>query len=278
MIIELAPNHKLGLPVANPVLIAGGMLGYGEAVPSAVSPASLGAVVIGPLTLHAQRRRAGPRLAELTGGFVLAPTLQSRSLKSILRKSAEQWPRLGCPVIVQVADVQPANLAKVVATLSELESVRGLELLLPRSGEPELIRALVRTVIRTCELPLWVKVPLAEAVTWAPIAIDQGAAGIVVGQPPPASAPMSATTATLEGALYGPLTFAMMFTALTEVLALQLPCAVIACGGIYTLDAARQALAVGAQAVQIDAALWAEPSLPARLAATLVTEPKPQLF
>lgn len=275
MLIELAPNHKLGLPVANPVLIAGGMLGYGDTVSSMVSPASLGAVVIGPLMLHGQRGSTGPRLAELTGGFVLPSATQTRSLKSILRRSAEQWPRLGCPVVVQVADVQPANLAKTVEALSELEEVSGFELLLPPTADPELIRALVRTVIRTCELPLWVKVPLAEAVAWSSIAVEQGAVGIVVGQPPLATAPGPAPTASVQGALYGPLTFAMMFTALTNVLALQLPCAVIACGGIYTLAAARQALAAGAQAVQIDAALWAEPGLPARLAAACANEPNP---
>ena len=36
--IELAPGHKQGLPVANPVLIAGGAVGYGEVDPAWAGP------------------------------------------------------------------------------------------------------------------------------------------------------------------------------------------------------------------------------------------------
>ena len=53
--------------------------------------------------------------------------------------------------------------------------------------------------------------------------------------------------------------------ALLQVASLQLPAALIACGGIHTADHVRQALAAGAQAVQIDSAVWVEPGLPGRL-------------
>ena len=49
MSIELAPNHKLGLSVGNPVLLGAGAIGCGEAVPKGLDPARLGAVVIGPV-------------------------------------------------------------------------------------------------------------------------------------------------------------------------------------------------------------------------------------
>jgi dihydroorotate dehydrogenase len=64
-----------------------------------------------------------------------------------------------------------------------------------------------------------------------------------------------------------------MLAALAAVARLQLPCALIACGGIFTVDQVRQALAVGAQAVQIDAAVWVEPGLPVRLVEAFASPP-----
>ena len=62
-------------------------------------------------------------------------------------------------------------------------------------------------------------------------------------------------------------------TALLEVAGLQLPAALIACGGIHTSTQVQQALAAGAQAVQIDSAVWVEPGLPGRLAAEISRTP-----
>ena len=66
----------------------------------------------------------------------------------------------------------------------------------------------------------------------------------------------------VSGGLYGPLTFALMLPVLRSVVALNLPVAVIACGGIHTAAQMQQALEAGANAVQIDSAVWVEPALP----------------
>ena len=47
--IDLAPNHKHGLAVTNPILLGCGAIGYGEAVPKGLDTAELGAVVVGPI-------------------------------------------------------------------------------------------------------------------------------------------------------------------------------------------------------------------------------------
>ncbi len=65
------------------------------------------------------------------------------------------------------------------------------------------------------------------------------------------------------------LIFPLMLEVLLQVAAQQLPAALIACGGIHTADHVQQALAAGAQAVQIDSAVWVEPGLPGRLAASV---------
>ena len=65
--------------------------------------------------------------------------------------------------------------------------------------------------------------------------------------------------------------FAATLRGVAQVARLKLPCALIAAGGVHTVDQVRQALEAGAQAVQIDSALWVEPGLANRLAAQMAS-------
>ena len=152
--------------------------------------------------------------------------------------------------------------------LNAAEGLSGYELLIPPDADANLVTTLVRAAIQRADLPLWVKLPLKSAVTLAPIAVTAGAVGIVVGQPPtgaavrqlengtsniestshtvPASNSVS-TYHTVLGPLFGPLAFPPMLEVLIRVAALKLPAALIACGGIHTLDQIHQALTAGAQ-------------------------------
>ena len=60
--------------------------------------------------------------------------------------------------------------------------------------------------------------------------------------------------------------FALMLPVLRALARLQLPAALIACGGIHTVAQMQQALDAGADAVQMDTAVWVEPALPNWLA------------
>lgn len=271
-VIDLAPNHKLGLVVANPILLGAGAIGYGEAVPRGLELALLGAAVVGPVLGSSRGGSHPPRLAHINGGAVLDSGLQNRGVNNAIQQYGKLWDKLGCPVIVQVAESHPLTLAKVVAKLGNLPSVQGLELLPPATVDAGQLAALLRSAERACELPLWVKLPQAQAAALAAAACDAGAVGLVIGQAPSGaglrnSAAAPPVTGPVTGPVYGPLLFASLLATLLEVAALRLPAALIACGGIHTLEQVRQALAAGAQAVQIDSAVWVEPGLPARLAA-----------
>lgn len=272
--IDLAPNHKLGLMVANPVLLGAGAIGYGEAVPRGLDLAQLGAAVIGPVLSASRGGTQPPRLAQVNGGLVLDTGLQNRGVNNAIQQYGKLWEKLGCPVIVQVVESHPATLAKIAGKLAQLRGIQGIELL-PADLASELDAArlamLVRTIDRACELPVWVKLPLAKVTALAPAACEAGAVGLVIGQPPSSAGLRTVNNAAqpVTGALYGPLIFPQMLQSLLDVAGLRLPAALIACGGIHTVDQAQQALAAGAQAVQVDSAVWVEPSLPVRLAAAL---------
>lgn len=261
--IDLAPNHKQGLLVHTPILLGAGAIGCGDALPRCLDLGLVGAAVIGPVTLKSRAGASTQRVAETFGGLVLETGLQNRGVEATLRRCAPHWPRLGCPVVVQLADHQPDALSAAAERLADQENVAGVELLLPRNADAEMARRVVAALVRVVDVPVWVKVVLERAVEQAQSAVAAGAVGVVVGQAPLGAGFAGATL--VSGALLGPVAFAPMLKALVDVKRLNLPCALIASGGLHTRPQVQQALAVGAQAVQIDSALWVEPGILAAL-------------
>lgn len=267
MSIDLAPNHKQGLSVAHPILLGCGAIGYGEALPKGLNTAELGAVVVGPLLSASRGGAAPPRLAHVSGGIVLESGMQNRGVSKVVQSFSRLWPRLGCPVLAQVADDRASILARTLARLRDVAGLQGLELLPPVDGDAGLLAMLVRTAAKSSDLPIWVKLPLASAVALAPVAVEAGAVGLVVAQPPRGGVmrQIDGADVPILGPLYGPLVFPQMLAALMGVAALRLPAALIASGGVHTAEHVRQALAAGADAVQIDSALWVEPGCAGQL-------------
>ena len=62
--VELAPNHKYGLPLRNPVLTASGTFGYGTEYAQLIDIQRLGAIVCKGTTLSPRDGNPQPRLHE----------------------------------------------------------------------------------------------------------------------------------------------------------------------------------------------------------------------
>ncbi|MCL4835608.1 MAG: hypothetical protein KJZ86_24425 [Caldilineaceae bacterium] len=258
--IELAPRHKIGLPVESPILLAGGSAGYGEAIHPGIDTARLGGIVVGPITRRSIRGSDAPRMAETSGGFVLQTGLQNRGVSAVIKNFARLWPRLGSPVIAQIADNSPEEAASTARRLAQVDGLLGLELRISPQTPAGEMRSLLRAVRRAAELPLWVKLPLTAVEESAQTAAGAGADGLVIASPP-AGAGFNRQGELIRGDLHGPGNFAPMLAGLSAVAGLGLGIPLIACGGIHTPQRLRQALAAGASAVQLDSLLWVEPDL-----------------
>jgi dihydroorotate dehydrogenase (NAD+) catalytic subunit len=269
--IELAPRHKIGLPVENPVLIAGGMIGYGEATHRGLDLSNVGAVVVGPISRSSRLGSEGPRLAETTGGFVLETGLQNRGVNAVMKKFARIWQRLGCPVIAQIVDDHPEDAAVTARRLLGADGLMGLELALSAQTTPAQMAEIVAAIRWENDLPLWVKSPLALATEIAAAAVKAEVDALVIGTPS-SGALLNRDGVPVRGALYGPLSFAPMLAALIEVARLNLPIPLIGCGGIHTAAQARQAISAGASAVQLDSVIWIEPGSATRIAGEMIRE------
>ncbi len=266
--VELAPGHKIGLPLTGPVMLAAGSIGYGEARHRELETGRFGGVVVGPFTRRSRGGSQPPRLAETVGGFVRRVGLQNRGVSAAVRRYGQLWPRMGCPVIAQVADSERDEAAETVGRLSAVEGIEGFELLCqPQASERE-IGLLLEVLLLETDLPVMVKLPLSRAADAAPAAVAAGAAGVVVGSPPP-GAGVRPDGQTVSGEMFGPGAFPMMLAALLEVKALALPGSLIACGGVHTQQQARDCLHAGADALQLDSLVWVEPVAAVALAVSL---------
>ncbi len=266
--VELAPGHKIGLPLTGPVMLGAGSVGYGEARHRELEMGRFGGAVVGPFARRSRGGSQPPRMAETFGGFVRNVGLQNRGVSAAVRRYGQLWPRLGCPVIALVADSEYRDAAETVERLSAVAGIEGFELLCePYASEKDISR-LLEVVLRETDLPVLVKLPLARAAVLATAAVEAGAAGVVVGRQP-MGAGVRPDGQAVSGEMFGPGAFPMMLAALLEVKALALPGSLIASGGVHTRQQARDCLQAGADALQLDSLVWVEPARAVALAAWL---------
>jgi len=262
--VELAPGHKQGLLLANPVMPAAGTFGYGLEYEGLVEIERLGAIVTTPTTLRPQRGQPQPRLRELRDGLLLGTGGQNPGLSRVLREHAPRWARGQVPVIPNIAGGRPAEFASMARRLDNAQAIWGLELTLPdRSTSPE-AREIVAAVRAETLLPLWAKLPLFGAEDLAGVCLDAGANALTVGLPPLGMSLDLATRVRLVGRLYGRMVKPLALRAVDAV-AQRVEAPIIACGGIHTAEDALEFLAVGASAVQVGSATWVDPGTMVRI-------------
>jgi len=267
--IELAPRHKVGLPLPNPLMTAAGCFGYGPEYADWVDASRLGAIVTNPVSLRPRRGAAQPRLVETPGGFILHTGDQNPGVRHVLHRYAAAWKRLGRPVVVHLAPDDLQALARTARALETAGAVAALEVGLPEDASPAGAAGLV-TAARESELPVLTRLPLARAADLAAVCVEAGADALVVGAPPIGSAlhPSGSGQVVVTGRLYGPALHALALRALLKVRPLvDVP--LVGCGGIHSVEDARALLGAGAVAVQVDSAIFIDPSLLGRLAEAL---------
>jgi dihydroorotate dehydrogenase (NAD+) catalytic subunit len=263
--IELAPNHKYGLPISVPVMPASGAFGYGDAYQDMVDVAQLGAVVTNPVSLRPRRAARGRRIGYLESGFVVHTGWPNPGLRRLLRAYRDLWARLPVPVIVHVLATRPAEVGRIVRHLSGVRGVIGVELGFAADASQERILNLLAAAVDEGDLPVIAKVPFGRVEPLAPLLAEHGADALTLTAPPRAVLPIhedgiNDVAHYMRGRLYSATLFPLLLNELAQWVS-SLPVPVIACGGIASADDALSCLTLGALAVQIDALLWRNPAL-----------------
>ena len=89
--IDLAPAHKSGLRLQNPVLVASGTFGYGTEYQKLIDIQRLGAICSKGITPRPRTGNATPRIVETPAGMLNAIGLQNPGVKRVIRDMAPIW-------------------------------------------------------------------------------------------------------------------------------------------------------------------------------------------
>ncbi|MFI5226844.1 MAG: dihydroorotate dehydrogenase [Candidatus Limnocylindrales bacterium] len=281
--VDLAPGRG-GLVLANPVLVASGTFGYGIEYGEVVDVERLGAICCKGTTLRPRVGNITPRVTETPGGMLNSIGLQNPGVDAVVEKYAPLWQGWRTSVIVNVAGESIADYVEVVRRLDGVPGVAGIELNIscPNVGRGGLqfaidehaAGAVTAAVRRATDLPLLVKLspnvadvrPIARAIEAAgadAITAINTLSGLAV-----AGDRRRPLLGNVFGGVSGPAVKPIALKVVYETCqVVGIP--VVAIGGITDLDDVLDFFAVGAVAVQVGTALFADPGLPVRLVGEL---------
>jgi len=278
--VDLTVDLGRGLVLPNPILVASGTFGYGIEYGDVVDVDRLGAICCKGTTLKPRIGNITPRVTETPGGMLNSIGLQNPGVDAVIEKYAETWVGWKTPVIVNVAGESVADYVEVVRRLEGVPGVAGIELNIscPNVGRGGLQFAIdagaagevTGAVRRATDLPLLVKLspnvadvrPIARAIA------DAGADALTAINTLSGIAVAPSRTKPLLGNIYGGLSGpAVKPVALRIVYEVSqiVDIPVVAIGGVTELADVLDFLAVGAVAVQVGTAIFADPALPVRL-------------
>jgi len=285
--VDLTVDLGRGLVLPNPIMVASGTFGYGVEYGEVVDVNRLGGICCKGTTLEPRIGNPTPRVTETPGGMLNSIGLQNPGVDAVIERYAAAWATWRAPVLVNVAGESVRDYVEVTRRLDGVPGVAGIELNIscPNVGKGGFQFAIdagaagevTAAVRRVTDLPLLVKLspnvadirPIARAIA------DAGADALTAINTLSGIAVAPGRSRPLLGNIYGglsgpalkPVALRIVYEAAQVV---KIP--VIAIGGVTELADVLDFLAVGAVAVQVGTAIFADPTLPVRLADELAAE------
>lgn len=274
--VELAPRHKSGLLLRNPVMMASGTFGYGVEYAKSAEIHRLGALVCNGVTLRPHAGAVQPLILETASGLLSAFDRPSPGIQKVLRMYAESWAAWQTPVIVNLAGTSIDDFADLAARLDAAPGVAALELNLacpdlagsgaPFGSDPVFVAPLIEAVRQASALPIIAKLaPYAGDLR--AIALAAASAGVdaisLVHALPGLSIDLHTRRPALFGGLSGPaikpLALRFVYEVARELRTVHPPVPLIGIGGIANAQDALEFLLAGASAIQVGSATFVNP-------------------
>ena len=275
--VELAPGHKTGLLLRNPIMTASGTSSWGVELAKQFGVERLGALVSKGVTMEPRAGNQQPRVAETPAGMLNSIGLQNVGISEVVSEMAPMWAKWDVPVIANIAGDTAEEFGEMAARLDGIPGIAAIELNIScpnvdKGGieigqDPESSARATRAAVRHTDLPIIVKLTpnVTDPVRLALACEEAGASAIcaintVLGM----AIDLRRRRPVLpraRGGLSGPAIKPIALRIVYDVAkAVRVP--VIGCGGISTGEDAVEFLMAGASAVQVGTATFANPRAP----------------
>jgi dihydroorotate dehydrogenase (NAD+) catalytic subunit len=273
------------LRFANPIIAAGGTFGYGVEFAPIVDLNRLGGIVTKGISREPLEGAPAPRLHETASGMLNAIGLQNIGVDAFVKEKLPLLLKYNTHRIVNVFGYCLDEYIEVIGRLEDAEGISAYELNIscPNvkkggmqfGGDPNLVKEVVSAARKAAgRRPLWVKLsPLVtDIVVIARAAEESGADALTVANTYPAMAIDVSTgrsvlgnvTGGLSGPAIKPITLRLVWQVAKSV---KIP--VVALGGVETAEDVLQYMTVGASAVQVGTASFADPKASESIAGQL---------
>jgi len=277
---------KIGaLRLRNPILAASGTFGYGLEFAHIVDLNRLGGFVTKGLSREPIEGAPAPRLYPTPSGMLNAVGLQNVGVRAFVAEKLPVLRKFDTAVIANVFGYTLEDYVEVIRVLEDAEGLAGYELNvscpnvkkggMQFGNDPAMVAEVVGVARKAAsKRPLWVKLsPLVTNIGLiAKSAEEAGADALTVANTYPAMAidfhsgksRLGNSTGGLSGPAIKPITLRLVWETKKAV---KTP--IIGLGGIETVEDVLEYLAVGASAVQVGTASFADPRASERLVETL---------
>ena len=275
--VQLAPQNKKSLQLANPVMTASGTFGYGMEYAHLFDIQKLGAIVCKGTAHEPWEGNPQPRIAETENGMLNSIGLQGIGVDALIKEKALVWAGWQVPVIVNIVGRTIDDYTEVARKLDKVPGVAGLELNIscPNVKEggaefgsnPETAAKVTSAVKKTTTLPVIVKLTpnTGEIVRIAQAVAAAGADALCLINTVKGMAIDIKTRKPLLGNTYGglsgpaikPVALYMVYQVFKAV---NIP--IVGCGGITNGNDAIEFLMAGATAVEVGTASFMNPRAP----------------
>jgi dihydroorotate dehydrogenase (NAD+) catalytic subunit len=262
------------LRFANPVIAASGTFGYGIEFAHLVDLNRLGGIVVKGLSLEPMEGAPAPRLCETAGGMLNAVGLQNVGVRVFAAEKLPQLRKFHTHIIANVFGYTVEDYAEVVRVLEGGEGLAAYELNVscPNTDaggayfgvDPVMTAKVVAAARRVSKRPLWAKLSpnVTDIKVIARAAEEAGADALTIANTYPGmsvdfrtgKSRLGRATGGLSGPAIKPLTLRLVHEAFGAV---KIP--IIGLGGIETAVDVLEYVVVGASAVQVGTAHFADP-------------------